>query len=78
VPYVDAENGPRLMGRGSRPVASPADGLLVADGMKLRFPRDLDTVRTMIEETGAGLVVLDSLRRLAPGIRENESDDRRR
>ncbi len=73
--YVDAENGPRLMGRRFTAAGIPADGLMIADGDKLRLPRDLDLLRALIEETRAGLVVLDSLRRLAPAIRENESDD---
>jgi hypothetical protein len=73
--YVDAENGPRLMGRHFRDAGIPADGLLVADGTQLRLPRDLGLVRADIEATGAGLVVLDSLRRLTPRSRENESDD---
>jgi AAA domain len=73
--YLDAENGPRLMGRRFNDAGIPAEGLLVADGTKLRLPRDLDGLRSLIQETGAELVVLDSLRRLTPGIRENESDD---
>ncbi len=74
--YVDAENGPRLMGRRFRDAGIPADGLVVADGAKIRLPRDLGRLRELIEGTGGtGLLVLDSLRRLAPGIRENESDD---
>jgi hypothetical protein len=73
--YVDAENGPRLMGRRFAAAGMPSDGLLVADGTKLRLPGDFASLRTLIEATDVGLVVLDSLRRLAPGIRENESDD---
>lgn len=73
--YVDAENGPRLMGRRFMAAAIPPDGLLVADGTQLRLPRELCDLRALVEQTDAGLVVLDSLRRLAPGIRENESDD---
>jgi len=72
--YVDAENGPRLLGRRFREAGIPADGLLVADGSALRLPGDLDRLAMLVERTGAGLVVLDSLRRLAPGMRENESD----
>ena len=32
-------------------------------------------IRALVEVTGAGLIVLDSLRRLAPGAREDKSDD---
>ncbi len=73
--YVDAENGPRLMGRNFKKAGIPAAGLVVANGTKLHLPQDLDLLRALVMGTGAGLVVLDSLRRLAPGIRENESDD---
>ena len=69
------KNGPRLLGRRFRDAGIPADGFLVADGMKLRLPKQLDQLRDLIEATDADLVVLDSLRRLAPTIRENESDD---
>ncbi len=73
--YVDAENGPRLTALRFKAAGIPADGLLVADGTQLRLPRDLDRLRALIEETDVGLVMLDSLRRLAPDVRENESDD---
>lgn len=73
--YVDAENGPKLMGRRFRDAGIPADGLLVADGTRLRLPKDVELVRELIVESGAGLVVLDSLRRMTPGKRENDSDD---
>ena len=71
--YVDAENGPRLMARRFKTAGIPTDGLVVADGGKLRLPDKLGPWHGVIEHTGAGLVVLDSLRRLAPGIRENEA-----
>jgi RecA-family ATPase len=72
--YVDAENGARLMGRRFTAAGIPADGLLVADGTQLRLPGDIRRLGRLIGQTGAGLVVLDSLRRLAPGMKENESD----
>lgn len=73
--YVDAENGARLMGARHELAHIPADGLLVADGTKLRLPAHAASLRGWVEQTGATLVVLDSLRRVAPGMRENESDD---
>ena len=73
--YVDAENGARLLARRFRSAEIPADGLIVADGNELRLPRDLELLGRLVEHTAAGLVMLDSLRRLAPGARENDSDD---
>jgi len=35
---------------------------VVADGTKIRLARNLDRLRERVERTGAGLVVLDSLR----------------
>lgn len=72
--YVDAENGARLMGRRFRDAGIPAEGLLVADGTELHLPNDLARLAELVVSTGAGLVVLDSLRRLASSARENESD----
>jgi hypothetical protein len=72
---VDAENGARLLGRRFNAAQIPADGVLVADGTQLRLPDDIDRLSSLIEDTGAGLVVIDSLRRIAPGVKENDSDD---
>jgi AAA domain len=73
--YVDAENGRRIMGRYFKAIGIPADGLLVADGSRIKLPRDLKKLRDLIEATEADLVVLDSLRRLTAGRRESDSDD---
>jgi 5S rRNA maturation endonuclease (ribonuclease M5) len=73
--YLDGENGPRVMGKRFRDAGIPADGMLVADATGIVLPRDIAKVKATIEATGAGLVVLDSLRRLAVGARENLSDD---
>jgi hypothetical protein len=73
--YVDAENGPRLMGKRFNDAGIPPDGLLVADGTQMTLPRDIYLLDALIEQTGVGVVVLDSLRRLTPGKRENDSDD---
>ncbi|HEY6892214.1 MAG TPA: AAA family ATPase [Solirubrobacter sp.] len=73
--YVDAENGPRVIGRRFGVMDIEADGLLVADGMGLHLPTDIDELRELVRVTGATLVVLDSLRRLAPEMREDKSDD---
>jgi AAA domain len=39
------------------------------------LPYGKSEVQSLIEATGANLVILDSLRRLAPGMREDKSDD---
>lgn len=72
--YVDAENGACLMGKRFHAAGIPADGLLIADGTLLRLPENLPALKALIVGTAAGLVVLDSLRRLAPGVEENNSD----
>ncbi len=51
------------------------DAFLVADGTGLHLPPDIDEITELVRLTGAKLLVLDSLRRLAPGMREDKSDD---
>ena len=53
----------------------PADAFHVADGFRLRLPDSRAKIAALIHNTGARLVVMDSLRRLAPGAREDKSDD---
>ena len=52
-----------------------SDAFLVADGTGIRLPADIGEVASLVRETGARLLILDSLRRLAPGMREDKSDD---
>ena len=73
--YIDAENGWRVMGRRFHVSGLDHDAFIVANGMGLRLPKDDETVRALITETSATVCVLDSLRRLAPGAREDKSDD---
>ena len=74
--YLDSENGPLLMGRRFRDAGIPADGLVMAvPRAGFRLHQHLTDLRQLIKTTGAKLVVLDALRRLAPGARENESED---
>ena len=72
---VDAENGPRLMARRFTLMGMDANGVRVADATGIRFPDDIEELESLIELTGPDLVVLDSLRRLAPGAKENDSDE---
>jgi hypothetical protein len=73
---VDAENGPRLLKQ--RELAcgiDPARGLLVADGTRIKLPRDMRLLHELVEETSAQFVILDALRRLTPGLDEDSSRD---
>jgi hypothetical protein len=73
--YIDAEMGPRLMARRFAAGGLAYDAFHVADGFRLRLPQSKAQIAALIERTGAQLVVMDSLRRLAPGAREDRSDD---
>lgn len=71
----DAENGPKLIGRRLRSAAVTADlDVQPVDVGGLTFRADLPWFRKTIETTGANLVVFDSLRVLASGIRESDGD----
>lgn len=73
--YLDAEMGARMMGRRFVTLGLGPDSFVVADGMGLRLPDDIGVVKDIVQQVGANLIVLDSLRRLTPGKRENDSDD---
>jgi hypothetical protein len=73
--YLDAEGGLRLMGRRFVQTGMDEDAFVVADGTGLHLPRDIDEVGELVEHVSANLLVLDTLRRLAPKMRENDSDD---
>jgi hypothetical protein len=72
--YVDGEGGERLMGRRLLSTGMDADAFHYADGSGLRLPDDIGEVRELVDTTSANLLILDSLRRLAPTMKENESD----
>jgi hypothetical protein len=71
----DGESGPRLLANRFTTMGLAHDAFHVADGSEIRLPDDIDTVRAVVEHVGAKLVVFDSLRRMAPGMREDKSDD---
>jgi hypothetical protein len=76
--YVDAEMGPAMfVDQRLRPAGATEPEFEYIDGMGLDIskPNDLAWLRDKIEETGANLVVFDSLRRLTPSKAENDSDD---
>jgi len=71
--YVDAENGEREAHRRIRGLGVPPHGLvyLEADAFSLRA--DVGLLDAAITEHKPTVVVLDSLRSLAPGLDENDS-----
>lgn len=77
VVVFDAEMGEEMMADRFRAIGADAGDIAVYDAMGLDLSRedDLRWVRSVIEDEGATLAVFDSLRRLVPSKRENESDD---
>ena len=76
--YVDAEMGREMfIDQRMRPAGMTAESFHLLDAMGLDLSRDDDLawLAQEIEDVGANLVVLDSLRRLTPSKRENDSDD---
>ncbi len=71
--YVDAENGEREAHRRVRGLGVRPQRLVYveADGFSLR--KHLGELRALVAERRPGLLVLDSLRSLAPGLDENDS-----
>ncbi|MCW3048009.1 MAG: hypothetical protein JWO74_2293 [Solirubrobacterales bacterium] len=75
--YVDAEMGGRQLADRFRVAGIRADafGVLDALGLDIGAPGGVGHLTDELRATGARLVVLDSLRKLAPAMKENESDD---
>ena len=76
--YVDAEMGPEMfVNQRLRPagIEEPEFEYIDAMGLDISRSDDLEWLRSKIQETGANLVVIDSLRRLTPSKGENDSDD---
>lgn len=75
VVMIDAENGERIMAKRLKQAQMSLAGLEIfdAENIDLRDPRDRRDVLAACE--GAQLVILDSLRMLAPGAKENDSDE---
>jgi hypothetical protein len=72
--YIDAENGERLMARRFLITGMDAEAFVYADGIGLHLPEHIGEVRGLARHVNAKLIVCDSLRRLAPGMKENDSD----
>lgn len=76
--YVDGEMGAEMfIDQRIRPTGATGAEFELYDAMGLDFstPADIAWLRGEIEQTKANLVVIDSLRRLAPSKAENDSDD---
>jgi hypothetical protein len=76
---LDAENGPYVLGArlGGLEPGLPADRVAIYDaaGLRLSDAADRAWMLAVIRDEGADLVVLDSLRTLAPDVAENDSDE---
>jgi hypothetical protein len=74
--YLDAENGEWLLHRRIREVDAPRVNLSIwlSDGLDLAKPADVSFLAKIIEAQEVKLLVLDSLRSLAPAMEENSGD----
>lgn len=70
--YVDAENGEHEIHRRVRSLDVPDSDFHLRDGEGVDIVSAGEKLRADIENTGARLVVLDSLRSLAPKLDEND------
>lgn len=74
--YIDGENGERLIARRYRAAAGPREHVAIyeAQSLDLATAEHARWVAETIRREGAQLVVLDSLRSLAPRLEENNGD----
>jgi 5S rRNA maturation endonuclease (ribonuclease M5) len=70
--YIDAENGEGEIHRRIKTLGLPADGVAMyeANGFDLR--RGVEGLERLVQAEQADLLILDSLRSLAPGLEEND------
>ncbi len=73
---LDAENGEWLLHRRVREVDAPRVNLdlYLSDGLDLSKPADLHWLTQAVTDAGVNLLILDSLRSLAPRMEENNGD----
>lgn len=74
--YIDGENGERLIARRYRAAAGPRKNVAIyeAESIDLATEAGATWLRETIRQEEAQLVVLDSLRSLAPQLEENNGD----
>ena len=70
----DAENGPKLMIRRFRAIGDADLPVSLVDVGGLHVLRDIDWIKQTVIDIGAQFVVLDSLRMLSSGAKENDGD----
>lgn len=71
--YVDAENGEWETHRRVQAFDVDPDRLTIFDGTGVSLLNDYDEIEEKVGEVKPRLIVLDSLRRLLPGVEENDS-----
>jgi hypothetical protein len=62
------------LGRRFKAHGIPHNAFYVGDGFVMQLPAAEAKLRALLEATGARLLIIDSLRRIAPGVKENDSD----
>jgi len=70
---VDAENGEREAHRRVRGLGVKPGSLVYVEAVAFNLATDIALIAEMVEEHDPSVVVLDSLRSLAPGLDENDS-----
>jgi RecA-family ATPase len=73
---IDAENGRRVLHQRAHLAQLPRQGMWlgVSRGLDVRTTEGRGELRAAVEKSGAALLILDSLVSLAPGLKENDSD----
>ncbi len=71
--YVDAENGEREAHRRIHGVGITPGTLVYVEAERFNLADDMPAISRLVDEQAPGVVVLDSLRSLAPGLDENDS-----
>jgi hypothetical protein len=71
--YVDAENGEREAHRRVRGLGVKPGALIYVEAQGFNLASDVELLAELLDEHEPGVLILDSLRSLAPGLDENDS-----
>jgi SpoVK/Ycf46/Vps4 family AAA+-type ATPase len=71
--YVDAENGEREAHRRLRGLGVKPGTLVYVEAVGFNLAEDVELLAAMVDEHKPSVLMLDSLRSLAPGLDENDS-----
>jgi len=73
IDWIDAEQGPNVIGRRMQLLNLPDVGVTILDGSPVVITRDRDAITEALQVNGTALLIVDSHRMVNPGVDEDSS-----